>query len=293
MYKEIAANQRRTAFLMLIFFGLIIGLGFAFARVYDNQSILIWAVAISVGMSWFSYFNSDKLALTVSRARPLRPEASLQEHKIKNLVENLSITAGIPMPKVYIIEDSAPNAFATGRNPKHASIALTTGLIDRLEKTELEGVIAHELAHVRNWDILLSTVVITLVGVIALLADWFMRANLYRSNDQRSGGAIVLIGVVLAVLAPLFARLIQLAISRKREFLADASGAMLTRYPEGLASALQKISVHPAPLRVANRATAHLFIANPFPQLERKVSYLYSTHPPVEERVKALRGMNL
>jgi len=272
----------------------IIGLGYVFARIYDSNAILIWAVGISVAMSWMSYFNSDKLALATSRARALRPNDSLEERKIQHLVENLSITAGVPLPKIYIIDDSAPNAFATGRDPKHASIALTRGLIEKLNKVEIEGVIAHELSHVRNWDILLSTVSITLVGIVTLLADWFMRVRISQNDhDRNSGNALVIIGIILAVLAPMFARLLQLAISRKREFLADASGAMLTRYPEGLASALEKIAAYPTGMRVANRATAHLFIANPFPKLANKISYLYSTHPPVEERVRFLREMTL
>ena len=294
MYAQIVVNQRRTALLMAIFFLVIIGLGYVFARIYDSNAILIWAVGISVAMSWMSYFNSDKLALATSRARALRPNDSLEERKIQHLVENLSITAGVPLPKIYIIDDSAPNAFATGRDPKHASIALTRGLIEKLNKVEIEGVIAHELSHVRNWDILLSTVSITLVGIVTLLADWFMRVRISQNDhDRNSGNALVIIGIILAVLAPMFARLLQLAISRKREFLADASGAMLTRYPEGLASALEKIAAYPTGMRVANRATAHLFIANPFPKLANKISYLYSTHPPVEERVRFLREMTL
>jgi len=294
MYAQIVVNQRRTALLMAIFFLVIIGLGYVFARIYDSNAILIWAVGISVAMSWMSYFNSDKLALATSRARALRPNDSLEERKIQHLVENLSITAGVPLPKIYIIDDSAPNAFATGRDPKHASIALTRGLIEKLNKVEIEGVIAHELSHVRNWDILLSTVSITLVGIVTLLADWFMRVRISQNDhDRNSGNALVIIGIILAVLAPMFARLLQLAISRKREFLADASGAMLTRYPEGLASALEKIAAYPTGMRAANRATAHLFIANPFPKLANKISYLYSTHPPVEERVRFLREMTL
>ncbi len=294
MYREIAANQRRTAVLLVVFFTVIIGLGYVLSVAYDSAAILWWAVGVSVAMSWFSYFNSDKLALTVSRARLLKPDASLAERKVEHLVENLSITAGIPMPKIYMIEDPAPNAFAAGRDPKHASIALTQGLVDRLEKTELEGVIAHELSHIRNWDILLSTVVITLVGVVALLADWFMRSRINsRRDDSKTGGVIVLIGVVLAVVAPLFARLLYFAISRKREFLADASGAMLTRYPEGLAAALVKISAYPTGMRTANRATAHLFIANPFPGMGKRLGYLYSTHPPAEDRIRILREMTL
>ena len=294
MYREIIANQRRTAFLIFIFLVLVIGLGYVFSLVYQSSTILIWAVGFSVVMSWVSYFNSDKLALAASRARPLRTDGSLQEKKISHLVENLSITAGVPMPKIYIIDDQALNAFATGRDPRHASIALTTGLIEKLDKVELEGVLAHELSHVRNWDILLSTIAVTLVGIITLLTDWFVRARWYRNgNDRDSSGILVVIGIVLALLAPLFARLLALAVSRKREFLADASGAMLTRYPEGLARALEKIATYASGMRSANRATAHLFIANPFPQLNRILGTLYSTHPPIEERIKILRSMNL
>ncbi len=227
--------------------------------------------------------------------------------EVYHLVENLCITAGLPMPKIYVIEDSAPNAFATGRDAKHGVICLTSGIIQKLEKTELEGVIAHELSHIGNKDILLSTVVVILVGFVALMADWFRQWAFWgrKSSDNEEGGQLriilIILAIVLSILAPIAAVLIQLAISRKREFLADASGALLTRYPDGLARALEKISSDQAPLKEANRATAHLYIANPFPAKGgsasggkgKKVSGLFLTHPPIEERVKALRGMDV
>jgi heat shock protein HtpX len=213
-----------------------------------------------------------------------------------NIVENLSITAGLPTPKIYIIQDSSPNAFATGRDPQHAVVCVTTGILERLEKVELEGVLAHELSHVGNRDILLSTVVVVMVGFIALLADWFRFSTFFgggrrRSGDGEAGVILMIVALVLSILAPIGAMLIQLAISRKREFLADADGALLTRYPEGLARALEKISADPRPLSEANSATAHLFIVNPF--RGNKVSKLFSTHPPVEDRIAALRGMDI
>jgi heat shock protein HtpX len=217
--------------------------------------------------------------------------------EIYHLVENLCITAGLPLPKIYIIEDTAMNAFATGRDPQHGVICLTTGIISRLEKTELEGVIAHELSHIGNRDILLSTVVVILVGFVALMADWFRHWAFFgrRGGDSEGGGQLrlilIVLAIILSILAPIAGVLMQLAISRKREFLADADGALLTRYPEGLASALEKISGDTEPLEAANRATAHLFIANPFKG--KKVSSLFQTHPAVEERIKALRGMDV
>lgn len=294
MYNQIADNKRRTALLMVVVFVLLIALGYIFAEAYQDPSILWGAVIFSIIFNWFGYFNSDKIAISTSGARKIDPN-HLEDRKIENLVENICITAGIPMPKVFIIEDSAMNAFATGRNPKNASIALTRGLIDKLDKAELEGVIAHELSHVKNYDILLSTIVVTLVGSVTLLADFFMRGNMFRSRDDRnSGNVLILVGLALAILAPLFATLLQLAISRRREYLADASGALLTRYPEGLASALEKISAHPQTLRNANRATAHLYFVSPFAgRIGESIAHLFSTHPPAKERIKILRGMNL
>ena len=234
--------------------------------------------------------------LAMSKAKPINHK---NNREVYHLVENLCITAGLPVPKIYIIEDSAPNAFATGRNPEHGVICLTTGIIQKLEKSELEGVIAHELSHIGNKDILLSTVVVVMVGFVMLLADWFRNWTFFggrrRGNDSEGGGQLQLIlmiaAIVLSILAPIAAILMQLAISRKREFLADADGALLTRYPEGLARALEKISADPQPLKEANRATAHLFITNPF--RGKNVSKLFMTHPPIEERVRALRNINI
>lgn len=280
---------------MVVFFVIIVGLGYFLSYIYESSAVLFVAVGVSVFMAWLSYFQSDRIALAVSRARPIRPDESLQERKILHLVENLSITAGISTPRIYIIDDPAPNAFAAGRDPRHASIALTRGLIDRLEKVELEGVIAHELSHIKNYDILLATVVITLVGIITLVGDWFVRVRAFRSgsNSRRGSSWLAIIGIIFIILSPLFARLIQLAVSRRREYLADASGAMLTRYPEGLASALRKIASYPAGLQNVNRATAHLFIADPFGRMKQGLESLLSTHPPIEERIKILEEINL
>ena len=256
--------------------------------IYDSPGILYFAVIFSLFMNFLSYWYSDKIVLGMSGAK----EAHHDEYTdLYHTVENLSITAGLPMPKVYIINDPSPNAFATGRNKEHAVVAVTTGLLQILNKTELEGVIAHELSHIGNRDILLSTVIVVLVGFVSILANIFMRGSFGRGQrGNRGGGILMLIGIIFVILSPIFTKLIQLAISRKREFLADASGVLLTRYPEGLASALQKISGTNIPLQKANKATAHLFISNPFGISGKKISNLFSTHPPVEERVKALTG---
>jgi heat shock protein HtpX len=292
LYNQQDSNIRKTWFLLTLFFVVVIGVGFVFARVYDNAIILYVAVIFSIGMNVASYWWSDKIVLSMTGAK----QAEHDTHKeLYHIVENLSITAGLPMPKVYIIEDAAPNAFATGRNKDHAVVAVTTGLLDILNKTELEGVIAHELSHIGNRDILLSTVVVVLVGFLAMASDFFLRSMMFggRRDDSREGGGglWVVIGIVAAILAPISATLIQLAISRKREFLADSSGALLTRYPEGLASALEKISQNNQPMQKASNATAHMFIANPFGGKAGKgMAKLFMTHPPVEERIKALLG---
>lgn len=293
LYTHIDSNIRKTWFLIFSFLVLVIGLGWVFSQSMARPQILYFAVLFSSGMSILSYWFSDSIVLGLSRARQIRKE---DDPELWNIVENLSITAGLPMPRVYIMQDPALNAFATGRDPKHAVVAVTTGLRERLNRAELEGVIAHELSHIGNRDILLSTVVVVLVGFVALLSDFFLRFSFFggrgRDDDNRGGqiGAILAIaGIILAILSPLIATLIQLAISRKREYLADADGALLTRYPEGLASALEKIAADPRPLRAANKATAHLFISNPFKG--KKISSLFLTHPPVEERIKILRGM--
>ncbi|MDP3993330.1 MAG: M48 family metalloprotease [bacterium] len=293
MYNQIDSNKRRTVYLFLFFSIFIIGVGWAFSYVYDSQAILFIAVAIAIFQSWFSYYFSDSVSLAVAGAK----EALVAEFpELHRVVENLAITSGLPKPKIYVINDPAPNAFATGRNPKHATIAVTTGLLEIMEKRELEGVLAHELSHVGNYDILVMTVTVTLVGVIVLLSDIFMRSLWFRGRDDnnRSGGYLMLIGIVLAILAPIFAKLISMAISRKREYLADASGSLLTRFPEGLASALEKIEKYEQPMKSANRATAHLYINEPFGVDDRKQSWLttiVSTHPPIFDRIKKLREM--
>lgn len=295
MYNQIAANKRRTAFLFLIFFGLMAGIGWALSYIYDNPGILFIAIIIAVIQSWVSYFFADSIALATAHAKEASPE---QFRELHNLVENLAITSGLPKPRVFVINDPSPNAFATGRDPKHASIAVTTGLMDILEKRELEGVLAHELAHVGNRDILVMTVAVTLVGAILLVTDILARSWFWSSrddSDNRSAGVMMLVAIALAILAPLFAQLIQLAISRRREYLADASGALLTRFPEGLATALIKIEKYERPMKGANRATAHLYINEPFGHKEQAgrswLSTIFSTHPPIPDRVAKLRSM--
>ncbi|MCC6323843.1 zinc metalloprotease HtpX [Candidatus Nomurabacteria bacterium] len=289
LYTHQSQNVRKTWFLMTTFFILIIAIGYAFSYYYQNPNILYIFLVFSIGMNIYSYWNSDKVAIKLSGAIPADP---IQYKELHNIVENLSITAGLPKPKVYIINDTAPNAFATGRDKDHSAVAVTTGLLQILDKNEIEGVIAHELSHIGNRDILVSTVAVVLAGFITIVADFFIRSQMFggrsRDDDSKAGGALMVIGIVLAILAPIFASLIQLAISRKREFLADASGALLTRYPEGLASALQKISQYSQPMAKASKATAHLFIANPFGA--NKIKSLFATHPPVEARVEALLG---
>jgi len=282
------------------FFLFVIVLGWVMSYALNSPVILIFAVLLSIGMSFGSYWFSDKLVLAMSHAKPIQKSDNPELYRI---VENLSITAGLPMPKLYIIQDVQPNAFATGRNAKHAVVAVTTGLLQRLERVELEGVLAHELSHIGNKDMLVSTIVVALVGIVAILADFFFRMAFWggmgnRDNDRGGGQAkLIMIGVALVfmIIAPLVAQLIKMAVSRKREFLADASGALLTRYPDGLARALEKIAADPHQLRSASDATAHLYIASPFRGKEKTswIHKLFMTHPPVEERVKALHGMRV
>lgn len=293
IYTQADKNIRLTWIYISGFLVFVIGIGYVFAGAMNNSAILIAAVIFSVVMSFASYWWSDKIVLAMSGAKEVTHDNARQ---IYHLVENLCITAGLPVPKIYIIQDPSPNAFATGRDPDHAVIALTTGIIEKLDKKELEGVIAHELSHIGNRDILLATVITVLVGFVALLADWFRHWAWFGGrDDDRDRGQLGLIlfiaGIILSILAPIAATLIQLAISRRREFLADASGALLTRYPEGLARALEKISADSMPMRHASQATAHLFIVNPFKG--GRISNLFQTHPPVAERVKALRGMDV
>jgi len=294
LYTQIDSNIRRTWLLFSLFLIIVIGLGWFLSYYFNDQAILFIAVFISIFMSFISYWYADKIVLATAGAKPITYE---EAPELYHIVENLCITAGLPTPKIYLIDDSSPNAFATGRDAKHAVVTVTRGILQTLNKTELEGVIAHELSHIGNRDILLQTVVVVLVGSITLIANMFMRGRLFgfRGRDREGGGQfgaiLMLVGLVFIILSPIFANLIQLAISRKREYLADASGALLTRYPEGLASALEKISQNSTPLRSANQATAHLYIANPF--AGKKISNLFSTHPSIEERIKRLREMSI
>jgi heat shock protein HtpX len=296
LYSTQSSNVFKTWMLMALFLTIIIFLGWFLSLYYGSPDILYFAFGFSVFMNFLSYWFSDKIVLKISGAKEALKE---EYYDLYTSVENLAITSGLPMPKVYVIEDPAPNAFATGRNEKHATVAFTTGLLQILNKAELEGVIAHELAHVKNKDILLQSVVVVLVGFITMLSDIFIRSTFFggRDRDNKAGGIMLIVGIVLLILSPIIAMLIQLAISRKREFLADATGALMTRYPDGLASALTKISQHAQPLARANHATAHLFISDPYKEQDEeghaKISFfhkLFLTHPPVQERVNALLG---
>lgn len=292
LYTHQSSNVRKTWFLMTGFLVLLVGVGWALSYVYGNVEILYVFIAISIIMNVVAYWQSDKIALSATHAFPADGPEYLE---LNCIVENLAITAGLQKPRVFIIHDPAPNAFATGRDQKHAAIAVTTGLLDTLDRSELEGVIAHELSHIGNRDILIATVVVVLVGLLALVSDFFLRSMIWggggRDNDREGGNGLMLVlGIVAIILAPIVATLIQLAVSRKREFLADASGALLTRYPEGLASALQKISQYDKPMEHASTATAHLFISNPFGNKAGFITKLFATHPPVEDRVQALLG---
>lgn len=300
IYSQIAYNKTRTYITIIVFIIITAGFFYLIGKFFDNPASangyflmgFIFALFSSVG----SYFYSDKIVLFTVSAQPADKKDFFDFYTV---TENLSIAVGIPMPKLYVIDDPSPNAFATGRDPKHAVVAATTGLLQRLDRAELEGVIAHELSHIKNYDILLSTMVAVLVGTIALVSDWIMRSfwwgGFNRNDDRRDRNPAVLLFVIIGlILGPIVATLIQLAISRRREFLADASGALITRYPEGLARALEKIAADPTPMRHATSSTAHLFISNPFKKGQKATSVLaslFSTHPPAEERIKILRSM--
>jgi len=297
LYSQKDSNIRKTWLLITMSLILVIGVGWVFSYLLRSTAILYIAVFLAVIMNIVAYWNSDKIALAMSGARPTKREQYLELYRI---IENLSITAGLPLPRIYIIDSPQINAFATGRDPKHAAIAVTTGALAQLSKNELEGVIAHELSHVGNRDILVSTIVVVLAGVVAILADWFFRISFWgglgrRDDRNNSGSYIMLIGLVFALLAPLASMLVQLAVSRKREYLADASGALLTRYPEGLASALEKIKDDSSQLQTATNATAHLFISSPFKGKQKTgwMVKLFSTHPPIENRIRILREMKI
>lgn len=273
----------------------VILVGWAVSYYFDSPVILIIAVIYSISTSFLSYWYSDKIVLRMAGARPIEKSDNPELYR---LVENLCITSGLPLPKIYIIQEAQPNAFATGRNPKHAVVAVTQGLLDRLDRAELEGVVAHELAHIGNRDALLQTSVVVLTGVVVIMTDLFFRITFWgggRRRNEKANPVMMVILIALIVLAPILATLIRLAISRKREFLADAKGALLTRYPEGLAAALEKISQDPHPLKTAHSSTAHLYISSPFRGDEKQSWFakLFMTHPPIEERVRALRGLNI
>jgi heat shock protein HtpX len=305
MYERISSNVRKTWLLIFVFIAFVAMIGWLFGY-FTNSGF--WGLGIALGialvMTGGSYFSSDKIALAVSRAKPADGQRFTQLH---NVVEGLAIAAGVPKPRVYVVDDTAPNAFATGRNPEHAAIAVTTGLLAKMDRNELEGVIAHELSHIQNRDTLVMTIAVTLVGVIVLLADWLLRALWWGGGDNRRGGLgapIAILGFVLLLLAPLIAQLLQFAISRRREFLADADAVMLTRYPPGLIGALEKLRHDATVVRTASRATAHLWIESPIARRASPgrrgaaksgawLNRLFDTHPPLEDRIAALHSRAL
>jgi len=296
VYDEIAGNRWRTWLLVGLFVAIVALLGYVLGEVWFGGNggliVLPFALAIASISGLTSYFAGDKIVLGMSQAHEVSEQ---QEPQLHHVVEELVIGAGIPKPKIYVIEDSAPNAFATGRDPKHSSVAVTRGLLTKLDRTELQGVIAHELSHVRNFDIRLMLIVAVLLGMAALLSDWIFRSMFWggRGRDRDRGGnpILLIVALVLAILTPIIAQLIQLAVSRQREYMADASGALLTRYPAGLANALRKIAADKEALEVANKATAPLYIANPLHDEPRFLDGLFDTHPPIQERIKRLEAM--
>jgi len=293
-YHQVEANIYKTYLLVAIFLVFIIGLGWLLSYLWDSPWVLYLAVAFSFFWSFISYWYSDKMVLSLAGASPVSKESYPELYR---LVENLCLTAGLPLPKIYLINDPSPNAFATGRDKNHSAVCFTTGLLEKVEKVELEGVVAHELSHIQNRDTLLATLIVVLVGAVSLLANWFSRSFYWRNSERREdnfNGLLALLGLIFIILSPIIATLFQLAISRKREFLADASAALLTRYPEGLIRALLKIDADKTPVKRANSVTAHLYIADPLKK--KKMSWfekLWLTHPPIEERVKALQNMAL
>ena len=294
MYDQITSNKRRSYLLIFLFILIIVGIGYVFSLyTHLGQWAIVAALVFAIVMSWGSYYYSDQIVLGMSGAVAATKE---QEPHLWNVVEGLALAAGVPVPRLYVIEDSAPNAFATGRDPQHAALAVTRGLLDKMNRLELEGVVGHEMAHVRDYDIRFMMLVSVLVGTVVLLSDWMLRSLWYGGGRRRSGsggaaGILMLIGLIFVILSPIIAQLMQLALSRRREFLADAEGARLTRFPEGLASALEKIAADTEKLEVANKATAPLYIADPLKDHGGRMNSLFSTHPPVEERIKRLRGM--
>lgn len=294
LYTQQDANVRRTWLLMSSVVALMIGLGWLFGQAYGDTSFIYVFALVSIGGNIFAYWFSDSIALSVSGAQPVAREANTRLYRI---VENLCLTAGLPLPRLYILPGAQINAFATGRNAKHAAVAVTAGALERLNDNELTGVLAHELSHVGNRDILISTIVVVIAGVIAAASDLFLRISFFgggkRDDNREGGGALMVVAIIAAVLAPIAATLVQLSVSRKREYLADASGALLTRYPEGLASALEKIAADGAELPRATSGTAHLYLSSPFRGRDAASWFtkLFQTHPPIEERIRILRGM--
>ena len=292
MYQAISSNRVKSVVVLLLFVIILVALGYVFGEWTGIRELTPIALVFALISVLTSYYYSDSIVLGISRARPARKE---DYPELYNDVEGLAIAAGLPMPRIYTIDDTAPNAFATGRDPQHAVIAVTTGLLQKLDRQELEGVIGHEMSHIKDYDIRFMTIVAVLVGTIALLSDWMRRMAWFGGGRSRrdSGGAgiIALLGLVLAIVAPIIALLMQMALSRTREYLADAQGAMLTRYPEGLARALEKLAADTEPLEVANKATAHLYIVNPLTEHKGMVNNLFDTHPPITERVRRLRAM--
>lgn len=292
LYTQQGKNIRRTWMLMAGFFVMVIAIGYFLSWYLNNPFALYIAIALSLAMNVSAYWFSDKMALSATGAQEADSVGYLELHRI---LENLAITAGLPKPRLYVIDDPAPNAFAAGRDQKHAVVAVTTGLLERLDRSELEGVLAHELSHIGNRDILVMTVAVVLAGTVAIIADMFLRMSFLGGDRDNRNPLVLVAGVVGILLAPIAAQLIQMAVSRRREFLADATGALMTRYPEGLASALRKISSYDAPMRRANHATAHLFISDPFGAhgAGKFIARIFSTHPPVEERISALMGLKI
>lgn len=298
LYSHQSSNVRKTWFLMTGFLLFIIVLGFTLSFIYGNPNILYIAVAVSLLMNVSAYWFSDKLVLSMANATPI--ESRDQYPELWNTMENLCITAGLPMPKLYIIDDPAPNAFATGRNKDNSVVAVTTGLLPLLNKSELEGVLAHELSHIGNRDMLVNTVVVVFAGLISIVADFALRASMFGGSDEKKNPFFLILGILAIVLAPIAATIIKLAVSREREFLADATGALITRYPEGLASALQKIANFHQPMRIQHNAIAHLFISDPSGVNDESeireheevswITKLFMTHPPVTDRVERLVG---
>lgn len=290
MYRQISNNKRSSILLLVGFVGLLTVLGYVLTQAFSRPSFFIPVVIFAIAYAAISYFASAKIALSMSGAKEIQKSDAPE---LFRLVENLAITGGLPMPKVYIIDDPSPNAFATGRNPNNAVVAVTTGILERLEKTELEGVLAHEMSHVGNYDIRFMAIVVALVSVISLITDLFLHLSFWGGGDDDDGGSnpiFLVLGIIAAILAPLIAAMLQLAISRKREYLADSTGALLTRNPEGLARALEKIAADDTGMRRANSSTAPLYISNPLKR-GSGFSRLFDTHPPMEERVRRLREM--